>query len=74
MRENRSTVEYAIRYCMSRRSYAYADGMDLAEYHWAHLSKATRDDVLTATRVHGFPSDDNERWPTIWAARFKETA
>jgi len=29
------TIEYAIRYCMGRSSYAFDDGLDLAERHWS---------------------------------------
>jgi hypothetical protein len=64
-------AEYAIRYCMSRSTYAFCDGLDLAEHHWRQLSRATRDDVLTATRVHGFPMNDAPtRWPNIYRNRY----
>jgi len=62
--------DYAIRYCMGRKSYAYLDGFDMAEAYWSELSQATRDDVLTASRVHGFPTNDLDRWPTIAAIRY----
>ena len=66
-------AEYAIRYCMTRQTYAFTDGLDLAEHHWRQLSRATRDDVLTATRVHGFPMNDApSRWPNIWAVRYPQ--
>ena len=67
--ESTAVVEYAIRYCITRGSYAYLDGFNLAENEWNAISKATRDDVLTAVHIHGFPSADAEsRWPAIWSA------
>lgn len=66
-------IEYAVRYCMSRASYAFVDGLDLAEAHWGELSRATRDDVKAATRVHGFPMNDaRTRWPKIYTERYPE--
>jgi hypothetical protein len=64
------TIEYAIRYCVGRNSYAFNDGLDLAEQHWAEISGATKRDVLSAIR-HNEPSD-LVRWPTIRAARYPQ--
>jgi hypothetical protein len=61
------TIEYAIRYCVSRNSYAFEDGLNLAEHFWDVLSEATKRDVLYGVR-HNEPSDLT-RWPTIAAAR-----
>ena len=64
-------AEYAIRYCMARQTSAFVDGLDLAEHHWRQLSRATRDDVLTTTRAHGFPMNDApSRWPNIYAVSY----
>ena len=41
-------VEYAIRYCMTRDSYAFYDGIALAERYWSDLTTATQRDVLEA--------------------------
>ena len=57
------TIEYAIRYCVSRNSYAFEDGLNLAERHWDVLSDATKRDVLYAVR-HNMLAD-LARWPTI---------
>ena len=46
MNRNQDTIEYAIRYCMSRHSYAFDDGLMLAEANWDSLSDATKRDVL----------------------------
>jgi len=63
-----STIEYAIRYCMSRNSYAFQDGLHLAEQHWSVLSEATKRDVLAAVRTAERASLGV--WPTIQASRF----
>ena len=60
-------VEYAIRYCMTRRSYAFHDGLALAERYWSELTTATQRDVLEAVG----PNDRVELFncPKIDAAR-----
>jgi hypothetical protein len=60
-----ATVEYAIRYCMGRPSYALEDGFALAETHWRKLSSATRDDVIARWRMTPMRPADHHRWPTI---------
>ena len=57
------TIEYAIRYCMTRQSYAFYDGLDLAERHWRTLDDATRSDVLG--RAGEMQLTDLAKWPTI---------
>lgn len=63
------TIEYAIRYCITRESYAFADGLDLAEQHWEHLSNATKRDVgdawLSNDSVGVISSGKKWRWPQI---------
>lgn len=52
------TIEYAIRYCITRSSYAFDDGLRLAESHWDDLSHATQQDVICALR-----NRDRIWWP-----------
>jgi hypothetical protein len=60
---NIDTIEYAIRYCMTRRTYALIDGFNLAEVHWPQLSKATRSDVVE--RFQTMDVNTYGPWPTI---------
>lgn len=64
---DRDVLEYAIRYCMSRNSYAFEDGLDLAEGAWSQLSESTKRDVRYAVRHNAL--QDLARWPTIAATR-----
>lgn len=59
-----TTVEYAIRYCMTRNSYAFEDGLDLAQRYWNFLTTATRVDVMEAChkRQHNMGGG---YWPNI---------
>lgn len=61
------TIEYAIRYCIGRNTYAFNDGLNLAETNWAQLSNATRHDVIAAVNIRplGLGGDNLDRWPTI---------
>lgn len=46
-------AEYAIRYCITRDSYAFEDGLDLAEAFWPLLSPSTRGDLMDAAIERG---------------------
>lgn len=59
-----TTVEYAIRYCMTRDSYAFEDGLDLAQRHWGFLTTATRVDVMEACRKREHNMNGGY-WPDI---------
>jgi len=63
---NMHLIEYAIRYCITRESYAFEDGLDTAERYWDRLSHATRNDVVVEVirRRH----DVEQRWPNIATA------
>lgn len=62
---NMHLIEYAIRYCITRDSYAFDDGLAAASTNWDRLSHATKDDVLVAVHAKGFES---RRYPPIAAA------
>ena len=68
-----STIEYAIRYCIGRQSYAFDDGMALANRHWLELSNATRSDVHEAIGKMTV-SEVRRRWPNIARHEYGETA
>ena len=48
--KDNTMLAYAVRYCMTRDSYALIDGLELANDNWAVLDEATRRDVLRALK------------------------
>lgn len=40
-----STIIWAIRYCLSRRTYAFGDGLDLILAHWGELDEDAQEIV-----------------------------
>ena len=62
---NDHLIEYAVRYCMTRDSYAFDDGLEAAEANWGRLSAATQMDVLVAVHAKGFARG---RFPLIASA------
>lgn len=60
--------DYAVRYCLQRRSYAFDDGLVLADRHWPTLTPGTRRDVIDAITVRPDPVE-LDRYPRI-AAQF----
>jgi hypothetical protein len=61
-------VDYAVRYCLSRQSYALIDGLELAEKWWEMLAASTRNDVVVALTSRPDELQQLGRWPTIEAA------
>lgn len=63
--------DYAVRYCMGRSSYAFGDGLEIAEAHWDELAPSTRLDVIDAVKGWAASQFDAPRYPTIAAARHR---
>lgn len=61
-----TVATWAIRYCISRRTYAFNDGLALAEHHWRDLDDTTRRDVMDAIRsLPGFTERTLDGLPSI---------
>ena len=54
--------DWAIRYCLGRSSYAFEDGLSLANEHWDELAISTRGQVLDEVRRR---DADLSRYPRI---------
>ena len=63
--------DYAIRYCMTRRTYAFTDGLHLAEQHWWEIARSTQRDVID--EIRNTPQElDLTQYPTIHRAITRE--
>lgn len=57
-------ADYAVRYCITRQSYAFADGLEIANTYWRSLADSTQRDVLEALNDPPYPID-MARYPAI---------